>query len=705
MSKQLTALTFAGIRPDSLGGYLSGLGLFAVATQSWPSVRGCWKDRQLVLLSDEIVHEDVERYLLSQWLPTRYERWWEKEFGEDRALAKKNKPVMAIAKRRASQSNDQLRILDATLVTLNRPMSNPLFGNLAGMVGAKRDFSRAQKSCLQFVKAARGDEIKLEDSSIPNDLKSVLKSFVKREDKLQIATGWLKHTLHNLSCSEIPPIGSAGTWFTSANKTFNSGQNWARKAQVPPWSFLLALEGALLLVGGVARRLSANAKPYAVFPFVADAPSPLDDGEIGLAKSEFWAPLWKHPATLSEVRALLERGLARIGQRAAKAPHEFAVAVRAAGVDAGIAEFARFTLRQTTNGQYYEAIPGERVQVGSTSGIDSQLIQQILPLLNQLPSEKQKGKFKGLRGPLEQAIIRIAESTEDAERWQHLLLLLAETQSRIDRNKDLRGRCQALGWLNDGWFQSAWPSPPPEIQLARAIASLGTGGELPLAVNVFGIELDKKGVPNFFGDNRPQRAIWHQGDLLRLFANVLERRLVDTDATKPLPLDARVQCPLAALEAFLSNSLDLELIGRWIPPLSLIQWRRPTSAARADNPAQVQPLDSTMLLHSLFRPLFYPHSLDIDGRELFQNHLKPSAALARRLLNLIRQGELGEAVQLAQSRYLAARRAIVMPPAELSADHERIAAALLIPMRDSDVVSGLRRWLQPSKKHSKGEKR
>lgn len=697
MNKQLSALTFAGIRPDSLGEYLSGLGLLAVAAQRWPAVRGCWKDRQFALLSDEISLEAVEQYLLSQWVPTRYERWWEKEYDEDRALAKKKKPVVAIAKRRACQSNDQLRILDATLVTLNRPMSNPLFGNLAGRVGAKRDFSRAQKSCLQFVKAARGDEISLEDSGIPNDLKAVLKSFAKRENKLQIASEWLSHTLQSTSCSEIPPIGSAGTWFTSANKTFNSGQNWAREAQIPPWSFLLALEGALLLVGGIARRLSANAKPYAVFPFVADAPSPLSDGEIGLAKSEFWAPLWAHPATLSEVRALLERGLARIGQRAAKAPHEFAVAVRAAGVDAGIAEFARFTLRQTTSGQYYEAIPGERVQVGSPDSTDSQLIQQIIPWLDRLPYEKQKGKFNGLRGPLEQAIIRIAERADDAERWQHLLLLLAETQGRIDRNKDLRGRCRALGWLTEGWFEMAWPSPPLEIQLARAVASLGAGGELPLAVNVFGIELDKKRAPNFSGDKRPQRAIWHQGDLLRLLADVLERRLVDTDAANPLPLDARARCPLAAMEAFLSDSLDVELIGRWIPPLSLIKWKQSPSAAATTSATQTQATDGTMLLHSLFRPLFYQYKLELNEEKLFPDRLRPSAALARRLLNLIRQGELGEAVQLAQNRYLAAGHAIVMPPVELNAAHERIAASLLIPMRQSDVVSGLRRWLQPTK--------
>jgi CRISPR-associated protein Csx17 len=105
-----------------------------------------------------------------------------------------------------------------------------------------------------------------------------------------------------------------------------------------------------------------------------------------------------------------------------------------------------------------------------------------------------------------------------------------------------------------------------------------------------------------------------------------------------------------------------------------------------------------MLLHSLFRPLFYPDKLYVDGKELFPDSSRPSASLARRLLNLIRQGELGEAVQLAQNRYLAAGRAVVMPPVDLGAAQERIAASLLIPMRRLDVAISLSRWMQPSKK-------
>lgn len=675
MNKQLSVLTFAGIRPDSLGSYLVGLGLLSAFAAKWPEVCGCWRNGCfVVLLEDRLTREELESYLLDEWQSTTYARWWsDKQKADTKAKTDKN-----LWQARSTEIVANARLLDAHIVGIGRNQFNPVLGT-GGNIG-KRDLAKVYENARTLL----------------------------AKSERATASGWLKATLYADFDAPLPDLTSAGTWFVYANKTFNSGQGWYREGQISPWSFLLALEGALLLIGGASKRLSANARSYAVFPFITDTPSPLSENEVGLFKAEFWAPLWKQPTSLPELRALLERGLARIGQRTAKAPHEFAIAARSAGVDAGVEEFVRFVLRNTTSSQVYEAVPGERIKVCTTDSTDSELIQQIIPWLDRLPYEprdsKQKGKFKGLRGPLEQAIIRIAERADDAERWQHLLLLLAEMQGRIDRSKDLRGRCRALAWLSDGWFEAAWPSPPPEIELARAIASLGAGGELPLAANVFGIELDKSRAPTFSGDKRPQRAIWHQGDLLRLLADVLERRLVDTDTAKSLPLDARARCPLAAMEAFLSDSLDLELVGRWIPPLSLIKWAQPPAATATTSTIQAQIADSTMLLHSLFRPLFYPHKLEVDGKEFFPDRLRPSATLARRLLNLIRQGELGEAVQLTQSRYLAAGHAIVMPPVELSAAHERIAASLLIPMRHSDVVSGLRRWLQPSKNNSKGGK-
>ena len=154
--------------------------------------------------------------------------------------------------------------------------------------------------------------------------------------------------------------------------------------------------------------------------------------------------------------------------------------------------------------------------------------------------------------------------------------------------------------------------------------------------------------------------------------------------------------------AFTSRALDFDLILRWIPPLSLIRWTQSRAAEEPANgqAAQLAP-DGTLLLHGLFRPLFYPFQLRIGDDTLFPDHLLPRAVAARRLFNLIRQESWDEAIQLARGRYLAAGRPTVVPPRDIRADGELLAAALLVPIRGHEIVSGLRRWIQPAKQNWK----
>lgn len=672
MSKVLNVVPFSGVCPDSLGNYLVGLGLLAASAQQWPAIRGCWRNGSFTLIGDEIERASIESYLLREWSPTAYERWWAETQKKD-TKAKTDRGLWAMRSRAVV---GQVRILDAHIVGSGRNQFNPVLGT-GGNVG-KRDLAKA---CAD----AR-----------------VLLSKAKQDQK----TAWLITTLEAGGSDVLPRLNNAGTWFVYANKTFNGGQDWYREGEISPWSFLLALEGAMMLVGGIDRRLSAKARPYAVFPFVTEAPAPALEGEIGLAKAEFWAPLWEQPATLQEIRTLLKRGLARIGERTAKAPHEFAVAALAAGVDAGVTTFARFVLRQTTSSQVYEAIPREQIQVKEVQSQESRLVEPLLPWLDRLPFEpsdsKQRGKFKGLRGPIEQAIIDIAAQPEEPERWQGLLLMLADTQRRIDHNKLLRGQCRALPWLEQAWFAKCWPVPPAEMLAARAIASIGAATDEPIIINIYGVEPHKRTNPNFSGEQRPQRVVWHSGQPLRVLADVLERRLIDTDATSPLPLRAMHVCTAEVLAGFMTRGLDFDMIVRWIPPLSLIRWdQQQTITPSAEERTASSSLDGTSLLHALFRPLFYPGKLRISRENLFPDRLLPRAITARRLLTLIRQENWDEAIQLAGGRYLAAGHATVKPPPNIHADGELLAAALLTPLQEHVITAGLGRWLQPKRNDGK----
>jgi hypothetical protein len=62
-------------------------------------------------------------------------------------------------------------------------------------------------------------------------------------------------------------------------------------------------------------------------------------------------------------------------------------------------------------------------------------------------------------------------------------------------------------------------------------------------------------------------------------------------------------------------------------------------------------------------------------------------------LYLIQSGNWALAVDAVRGRYLSEGHQTVNPPTEIEADGERMAAALLIPMRRNDVEAGFKRWL------------
>ncbi|MEW6365726.1 MAG: type I-U CRISPR-associated protein Csx17 [Acidobacteriota bacterium] len=612
--------------------------------------------------------------LRSKWKPTQYSRWWVSAQKNDT----KARTSTNIRSERNVRSMEEVRLLDAHMVTARRNRFNPILGT-GGNVG-KRDLAKLWKDACRLARGSGSD-------------------------------AWLKGTLTGEYDQELPDLSSGGTWFVFANKTFNSGQGWYREGRISPWSVLFAMEGALMLIGETSRRLGSRSRPYAAFPFVSDPAQPVAPGEIGLAEAEFWAPLWEAPATLAEIRSLFQRGLARIGGRAAQAPHEFAIAARAVGVDAGVTEFVRYELRQTTSSQVYEAIPRAHVAVprtrrppgaGTGRESDAELLVRLVESgwLDRLPYEprdpKKRGRFKGLRGPVEAAIIRVGEDPGDPGRWGELLLTLARVQARIDRNKTLRDRCAPLPRLSTGWFDRIWPANhSPETIMARSIASIGARSDAPMLVNVYGVQVkDSRYI--HFPQSRPQRAVWHSGQPLRALFDVIHRRLLDAAVTDVVPLDATCPCPASLVYAFLDRDeqIQVDRVCAWIPALSLLDWSR-SGPGMPSGVMRSPPADGTHLLHSLFKPFFHPRAVQVLGRST--RNCQPRAGLSRSLLHLIQYGHLEEAFQLVRNWYLAVGSDIVLPPPDLATDGERLAAALLMPMQDRDVERGLLRWLQPTK--------
>jgi len=680
MNKELRAIHLAGVRPDSLGNYFVGLGLIAAVSKKYPQIRGCWRYGHFVLLGEDLNKNDIEDFLLNEWQPISYVRWWSESQKKD-TKAQTDESIWQ--GRNKENDSKQVRLLDAHIIGNGRNQFNHLFGT-GGNIG-KRDLAKTSKDAWQLIS----------------------------KGKLQEKTAWLEQTLYEKLDGTLPKLNNTGTWFVYANKTFSSGQEWYREGEISPWSFLLALEGALLFVGGVNRRLGARSRAYAVFPFLSEPPSAKTENEVGYVRAELWTPIWSNPANLSELRDLLERGLARIGERAAKAPHEYAIAAMKAGTDAGVTVFARFVLRQTTSSQVFEAIPKEEIAVSEEASKESKLIEPLLSWLERLPADiKQKGRFNGLRGHVEEGIVHLAANPKDKERWRKLWLLLPEIQNKIDKNKNLRLPRRALPWLDEGWFYQAFDENdiPHEILVARAVASIGAETKAPILKNIFGVEEKYKKI-SFVGEQRPQKVVWHSGDLTNVFLALIQRRLVDAEIEAgekqpKLPFNFGQSCTPEVLTTFLNKSLDYEMIGRWIPAFSLVEWTRRLTdyedKSEIENESFIT--DGAYQLQALFRPFFCPFNLKFDDVELFPGHLKPRTIIARRLLNLIRQNAWDEAIQLAKSRYLAGGQEIIHPPTIENVDGETIASALLVPLSYKDTREGLMRWLKFKKRRNQNEK-
>ena len=663
MSRKLQALTFNGVHSGSLGGYLVGLGLLSACSKRWPDIRGCWRNGYFILLHQNIEISTINDFLLNCWVMPTYPViegktpkpiWADKQKSDTKYKISDN-----ISKFRSECSLGEIQFLDSHIISIERNIFNPIFGS-GGNVG-RRNFAK----------------VGLEAKEMINEAEESIKSL------------WLDNTLFGID-TNLPELKATGTWFVHANRTYNSGQaNIFREGKLSPWSFLLALEGSLLFVGSVEKRLTNTARAYATFPFIASPGNPSNEKSSRVRREgEFWAPLWETPATIIEISGLLHRGLARLGQKNASSPHEFGIAVLNHGVDAGVSGFAPFELRETTTSQVFEAIPKDivHVQENDWNRTAAELILELAPWINRLPGERKKEKgFLGLRGPIEESIQRVSEDPVDSSLWQELLLRVADTQKRIDQDhsRDWRKICIAVPRLSLKWLDYLWPDGlPKEIQLAGSIASIGACSRYPIIANIFGVEAER-GYTSFPKD-RPYSAVWSDGPLMDQMIKILRRRLVDADPKDQWPLAGSYPVSLSLAGDFLNEHLDEDEIAQWIPPLSLLDWRNGYPQGKID--AEI-PSDALKVLDGFFRPLLTP--------DLKWDDVEPKLYLpfALRMISLLQQDDVENAIDSASSRIRSLKRIPIVRPIFPSYLGKRLAAALLIPVNRSDVDIMRNRWL------------
>ena len=734
-ARPLPVLRLAGLHLDTLGHYFAALGLLRLASRNWPEIKGCWRDGMYCLVGGPVNFAELEEFIRdiaaeAKWTP--YNQDWSDTQKKDT----KEKSARNIGHWRSDSASEADAIFSMShIATTDRLRFNPIFGT--GGNAGKRNFSKGWQKAKHAVEAK--ELTKNSKKRAKSDQKTLILDIGKKISSKEIspkAKNDLVAFLNGKTCSLLSDYGAA-CWFSSANKIYNfSPDKPYRDGQLTPWAMLLACEAFPLLVGATSRQIGARRQGTSAFPFVTQGVAPTNEKEAGAVEGEFWAPVWDKPLSLPEVSALFKRGRAEIDGRGAITSAAFAAAIIQKGTDAGLAEFRRFSLLHTTSAQTFESRLASIHPLASAVDADQAgAVAKVIRFRDALPREYKKGKswiYRGLQGPIDHALIHLAETVSNSERrvdasW-HLLDAVFFSLNKTAKNKTYREREPELTLLNTAWAVSLLESTHgigPEVRIALALATLRAetsqikstvekNDNKPAPILAYRTGIVPTWENNWGGKikiakNTPPRVVWSQRSLAdNICAVIRHRTMVESESEAPPPFNARFSLSFADVSAFLNNDLDETLVDRWLTRFMLFEWNRLSSMEhkrvmnilKRNGNDLSGPLLPEDLLYAFLRPLFHSGTFaEISQKEGFGKRPQPTVNALRPLVARLERGDFAAAHLTANERY----KSLLLPTADFGKnifdvpDPRRLLAALILPAHPRSISQAFARWLAPTK--------
>ncbi len=471
----------------------------------------------------------------------------------------------------------------------------------------------------------------------------------------------------------------------------NQGYGPMGDATANPWDYVLLCEGALVPSGAISRRaetsLAGASFPFTVRRSVAGGGAPGEDASRG----ETWLPLWDQPAGIREVRVLFAEGRAEIGRRRATSGVEFARAIASLGVERGISSFVRFGYQERL-GQSYLAVPMGQVAV---RGIPhTELLRELDPWLDRFRFAADSEKAPRVAREM---LRRIDASVFDfclyggRSRFAEVLCSLGQTERYLARAVRFRDdkRVAPVSGLSASWAGAAFDRSV-EFELALALTSIysSVSGVGPLRSNLEPVEsgIDAEGRSWARWVERDPSVLWNRGALCPNLSATLARRLMDgqrTGCERP-PIDHRRGASLDSIAAFILGRIDENKLESLLWGLSLTATGVHREVEHWSSPEPV-PMPRAFALLKL--PYLNIHLPDEPGGK----PLRPESSV----VPLLESGRGEDACRIASRRLVAAgltpmgssnMTRMASARWRVGTDlSQRIAAALLIPVRGADV--------------------
>lgn len=700
----LHTVELRGCTPEPLMAYLKALGIFRlVAEQADADARACWQN-DTFLLRSTLDRDALRTFLLEEYRPTpivspwnssssitseseyenlqrvlalelpRFQLWNEvvsigrSIFSESRDRGSGERKEWVLAQCRIRFPDDALDWLDATYVlTSGGARFPPLLGTGGndGRLEFSRNFLQNVVLALNLDDRRNGDEI------ARDQLTAAL--FDEGSPRLEKRTNGFFNP------------GSVGG--------ANSSTGFSGDALTNPWDYVLMFEGALLFAGAAARRLSAQSRSKAVFPFTVDNSASgygtSSGAEYGQSsRAEFWAPIWESPAGLNELTHLVSEGRAQLGRRQAATGTDFARAIAGLGAERGVRQFQRYGFL-VRNGLAYLAAPLGRFHIpkdGRGAAERADVLFDLDSWMNDLRryasgSSAPAGLLTCV-GRIERAIIEFCQRGQPVD-LQYILVAVGHAERWMAKS-GMADNVRPLYSLSRDWLQHA-DDGSPEFRLARSLASilprLVDGQERVGAVreNLEPVKLH----PRLDWNGGSASFVWKGGSPLSGMLSVLERRCLEErmHARAHPPLDSTYSARLNDISDFLNGAVDTQRVADLALPLSFIRYthrrrdgesgQRPQFHAPPGLPSAYATMKLTLLPRRFECPEFRADT-DIWHEP--------------RMLSLLRAGRVEDAHRVADRRL---RSSGLQPLTDSPGIPDRsdrgrlLAAALLFPLNET----------------------
>lgn len=509
-------------------------------------------------------------------------------------------------------------------------------------------------------------------------------------EKPEISEDLLNNALYNELTDELQ-TSSVGQYDPGRSGGFNQGAEIETKDfPINPWSYIFTLEGTIPWASSVAKRNLSAGKGSLRSPFTVRS-TPVGytssaDTDSTTARAEIWAPLWYRPANYNEIRALLSEGRADVGRYPASNGIEFAEAVMSYGIDRGISEFIRYTLLQR-RGKSYVALPAGRFPVQYRSEAD--LVRELTHLLKKIymQGDGTPARFSMARRNVDEAIYNLL--LHGGTLYVKNLLAAIGRLEKIIAQSAYGGKPSALRpitGLSPRWISAA-DDGSIELRIATALASIGATGSVgPIRANLAPVDPAQ---PWKWKEGRGQTA-WEGNSFAARLSSILVRRMMDADrlGTKNNPLWGAIQIHPQDICAFIEGRVDESLIEDLLFGMTWIRWNdSDLSTVRKDlmeknqwnKPVSQSPVSRH---YALLKLLFLPGGL-MKGDERILIKPEPS------IVPLLRANRIGEACTIAGRRLRITGFIPLTTAFQGGDDGLRIAAALLIPMRNEQQIKNL----------------